>query len=298
MKKVASLSPTTTSTAKQELKQAVHDYWNAQSCGTDVVKATKFSFEYFEAVEDFRYVTEPQIHSFAQFSRFHGKKVLEIGVGAGTDFLQWVRSGAQAYGVDLTEEGVEHAKRRLELYGLEAKEVRVADAENLPFPEESFDLVYSWGVIHHSPNTEKALEEIIRVLRVGGRMKIMIYNRHSLHTFYRWIRYALLRGKPFRSFAWVLYHHMESSGTKGYSIAEIQSMLNRYQLRTVSISAIVNRYDLLQTHVWPLQKLGRLLATICGYERAGFFLTFEAEKAVESRPSKAAHPILDVDQNR
>ena len=131
-------------------------------------------------------------------------KVLEVGVGAGTDFLQWVRAGAGTYGVDLTEEAIEHARRRLDVYGLTAKDIRVADAEAPPCGNDTFDVVYSWGVIHHTPDTERALAEIVRVCRPGGRLKVMIYNRHSLLAYRTWVRFALLRGRPGRSLSWVL----------------------------------------------------------------------------------------------
>src|SRR5687767_13620453 len=158
------------------VKDEVAKYWNKRACGTGVTAAEKFSRDYFDEIEDYRYRVEPEIHGFAQFTRYRGQKVLEVGVGAGTDFLQWVRAGAKAYGIDLTEEGVAHVKHRLAVYGLAAEDVRVADAENIPHPDETFDLVYSYGVIHHSPNTIRALEELIRCTKVGGTIKFMVYN--------------------------------------------------------------------------------------------------------------------------
>ena len=91
----------------EEPKGEVAAYWNRATCGTDVTLATKYSREYFEEIEHYRYRMEPEIFSFAQFTRYRDKRVLEVGVGAGTDFLQWVRAGAKAYGVDLTPAAVE-----------------------------------------------------------------------------------------------------------------------------------------------------------------------------------------------
>src|SRR5476649_1804025 len=130
---------------KQALKQEVHTYWNKLSCGTEHTQQEKYSKD----IESFRYTVEPEIFSFAQFTRFRDKKVLEVGVGAGTDFLQWVRAGAQAHGIDLTQEAVDNVRHRLALYNLQATDIRVADAEKLPYENDSFDLAYSWGVIHH-----------------------------------------------------------------------------------------------------------------------------------------------------
>lgn len=260
------------------LKQRVHDYWNAQSCGTDAATSGKFTRAYFDEIEAFRYESEPYIFSFAQFTRYHGKKVLEAGVGAGTDFIQWARAGADAHGIDLTEEAIAHVQHRLAVYGLPPADLRVADAENLPYPDNTFDLVYSWGVIHHSPDTPKALAELVRVLKPGGELKVMIYNRHSLHTFYRWGRYALLRGKPWMSFAQVLYHHMESEGTKGYTLEEARQMMGSLPLEDIKVSAPINRYDLLYNKPWPARAAARGLASILGHERCGFFMTLQATK--------------------
>src|SRR6516225_3014281 len=92
--------------SSDSLKGQVRDFWNAQSCDTQVAKASRFSREYFEEIENFRYFDQPFIHSFAQFTRYRDKKILEVGFGAGTDFIQWLRAGAAASGVDLTPEAL------------------------------------------------------------------------------------------------------------------------------------------------------------------------------------------------
>ncbi|MGH9522401.1 MAG: class I SAM-dependent methyltransferase [Terriglobales bacterium] len=201
----------------ETLKLAVRDHWNAQACGTQDVRESKFSRAYFDAIEEQRYEIEPYIFSFAQFTRHHGDKVLEVGVGAGTDFVQWVRAGAQAHGVDLTQEAIDHVRHRLQVYGLQACDFQVADCENLPFPDDMFDVVYSWGVIHHTPNTAMAFAEIVRVLRPGGTAKVMIYHRHSLVGLYEWLKWALLKGRPWHSVSWCFDHCVESPGTKAFT---------------------------------------------------------------------------------
>ena len=107
------------------------------------------------------------IFPFADFSHSNGKSVLEIGVGLGADHQQFAQSGAVLTGLDLTQRAVGHTRRRLEAFGLHSS-LSIGDAENLPFPDESFDVVYSWGVLHHSPDTQKAVDEAYRVLRYGG----------------------------------------------------------------------------------------------------------------------------------
>src|SRR5207253_169583 len=202
----------------QELKAQVRDFWNQLSCDTQVATAGKFSREYFEQIESFRYRDQPFIHGFAQFTRYHRKRVLEVGFGAGTDFIQWLRAGALASGIDLTDEALENLTRRIEAYQLPAPEqILVADAEQLPFESDSFDLGYSFGVLHHSPETEKAIEELVRVIAPGGEIKIMLYNRHSIYVFNVWVKHALARGRPWKSLRWALWNHVESLGTKGYT---------------------------------------------------------------------------------
>ena len=140
----------------------VRAYWEQEPCGTDravVGDLHKHSREWYEEVERFRYEVEPFIHSVAQFTRHRGKRILEIGVGAGTDHLQWARAGCDCFGVDLTDAGIETTKERLALYGLASTLQRV-DAETLPFDDGFFDLVYSWGVIHHSAHPDRILAEI------------------------------------------------------------------------------------------------------------------------------------------
>src|SRR5688572_28768820 len=190
-------------TNQQKLNDRVAAYWQAEPCGTsaDIVgDRAPQSKEWFEAVERHRYAVEPCIHSIAQFSRHRGKRVLEIGVGAGTDHLQWARAGTDLYGVDLTDAAIDTTRRRLEMYGLESRLLRV-DAEVLPFEDGTFDVVYSWGVIHHSEQPDRIVREIHRVLKSRGQFIGMFYHRPSLVALRVWLRHGLLAGRPWRSFA-------------------------------------------------------------------------------------------------
>src|SRR6202790_4100093 len=206
---------------KEELKGQVREFWNRLSFDTQVASSLKFSLEYFQEIESFRYLDQPFIHAFAQFTHYHGKRVLEVGFGAGTDFIQWLRAGARVSGIDLTPEALDNLTRRIQAYGLPAPEqILVADAEELPFESDTFDLGYSFGVLHHSPDTEKAMAELVRVVQPGGEIKIMLYNRHSIYVFNQWVKFALLRGKPWRSLRSILCNHIESVGTKGYTRGE------------------------------------------------------------------------------
>jgi len=236
----------------EELKREVRQFWNRQSCNAEAAEAVKFSREYFEQIEEFRYWDQPFIHSFAQFSRYHGKRVLEVGIGAATDFVQWLRAGVMATGIDLTEEAVEHARRRISVYGLpEPEGLFVADAENLPFESSTFDLGYSFGVLHHTPDTERAMAELVRVVKPGGEIRIMLYNRHSIYVINRWVKYALLRGRPWRSLRWILWHTQESVGTKGYTRNELRRMLLSLPLEQIEVRTEVTAADVLSASAFP-----------------------------------------------
>lgn len=262
----------------QHLNTAVHDYWNKASCGSEVTQQQKFSRRYFEEIEEFRYRIEPEIFSFAQFTRFHKKKVLEVGVGAGTDFVQWARTGADCYGIDLTEESIRHVQHRLKFENLTAQEVRVADAQQLPYGENFFDLVYSWGVIHHAPNMELCLQEIIRVTKPGGIIKIMIYNRRSLFSYYQYIRNGLLKGRPFTSLQNILFNYQESLGTKAYTLTEMRQLLYKYPVTIMNLKAPVTQHDLLYYRGRLMRMCAYTAAFILGWHRAGWFMTIELKK--------------------
>ena len=250
----------------ESLKSQVRDFWNRQSCGTYATQAEKYSRGYFEDVEAFRYYDQAYIHEFAQFTRYHGKKVLEVGFGAGTDFIQWLRAGARVTGIDLTPEALENLTHRINVYQLPPPEdIRVADAENLPFAANTFDLGYSFGVLHHSPNTEKAIAELVRVVRPGGEIKIMVYNRHCLLEFKLWVKHALLRGQPWKSFGWAMWNHLESIGTKSYTRPELQRIFEALPLTNIRIHSYVTSADYLTFSGFkPLNLLVRAVLRLGG----------------------------------
>ena len=236
----------------EQLKASVREFWNAQSCDTQVAHSTKFSKEYFEEIERFRYFDQPFIHSFAQFTRYRDKKVLEVGFGAGTDFIQFLRAGAHVSGVDLTEEALMNLRNRIAAYELpQPDSIQVADAERLPFPSNSFDLGYSFGVLHHSPNTVKAIGELVRVVKPRGEVKLMLYNRRSIYVINLWIKHALLRGKLWKSLRWVLWNHLESIGTKGYTRKELKRILSDLGMEQIAIHTEITAADYLSSSAFP-----------------------------------------------
>lgn len=229
--------------ASMVLNDAVRDFWETEPCGTgeEIVRDIQpLTREWFEQIERHRYRVEPFIHSIAQFTRFHGKDVLEVGVGAGTDHLQWARAGARLSGVDLTQAAVDTTRAHLKIYGFESNLQRV-DAETLPFATGSFDVVYSWGVIHHSAQPERIVSEIKRVLRPGGRFIGMLYGRRSFLVFKLWVRHALFKGRPWLSARNVVWNHMESVGTKAYTLEELRTLFAPFP--SVELQPIITSYD-------------------------------------------------------
>ena len=250
----------------EKLKSQVRDFWNQASCDTQHAQSEKFSRAYFDEIEHYRYFDQPYIHGFAQFSRYHGKKVLEVGFGAGTDFIQWLRVGARASGIDLTQEALNNLTHRIRVYNLPAPEsIQVADAENLPFESNTFDLGYSFGVLHASPNTEKALSELVRVIRPGGEFKIMVYNRWSICAINTWVKHALLRGRPWKSVTWAVWNYVESIGMKIYTPKELTRMLSALPLKNIHIQTEITSADTVAASAFPpLNLFYRALIRLAG----------------------------------
>ena len=161
-----------------ELKERVRAFWQAHPCGTKFSDAEIGTREFFARIEAHRYAKEWHIPEAADFAGARGLRVLEIGCGLGTDGVRFAKAGADYTGVDLTDAAIELARKRFELSGLRG-ELRVSDAENLDFADESFDLVYSHGVLHHTPDIARAVSEIHRVLKPEGRAIVMLYHRDS-----------------------------------------------------------------------------------------------------------------------
>lgn len=241
-----------------QAKQAVQEFWEAGSCGEAYAESTEFTQQIAEQAAA-RYQLEPYLPLFADFAIGQGKDVLEIGVGMGADHAQWAKAAPTSLtGVDLTARAIEWTTKRLQTLGLTST-LQQADAENLPFEADAFDLVYSWGVLHHSPNTGQAFKEVHRVLRPGGVAKIMVYHTWSLTGFMLWARYALLAGKPFTSMASIYAQYLESPHTKAYTKRQVTQLLRAAGFTDVMVRIQLNHGDLLQGHVGQRHQ-GRLLA--------------------------------------
>lgn len=241
-------------------KVAVRDFWDSAACGETLYLASPTCANYARQ-SAVRYRLEPYIADFAEFERWRSRCVLEIGVGLGADHQRFAAAGASLYGTDLTRRAVDHTRRRLDQLGLTSR-LLLGDAEALPFPDGTFDLIYAWGVFHHSPDTPRAFDEAARVLRPGGCARIMIYHRDSLVGWMLWLRYALLAGKPWRSLTDIYARHLESPGTKAYTLAEVAVLCRGFSAH--SVRTVLTHGDLLesaagQRHRGSLLTLARAL---------------------------------------
>jgi 2-polyprenyl-3-methyl-5-hydroxy-6-metoxy-1,4-benzoquinol methylase len=154
------------------LLEQVRQFWDKRPCNIKHSPKPIGTKEYFDEVEQRKYFVEPHIPKFAQFERWRGKKVLEIGCGIGTDSINFARAGADLTVVELSEKSLEICKRRFAVYGLKAK-FYLGNAEELSsfLPMEKYDLIYSFGVIHHTPNPEKVIEEIKKYCHSEQRLE-------------------------------------------------------------------------------------------------------------------------------
>jgi SAM-dependent methyltransferase len=171
----------------------VKQYWDRRPCNIRHSPKPIGTREYFEEVETRKYFVEPHIPAFADFPRWRGKDVLEIGCGIGTDSVNFARNGAHHTIIELSSESLEITKKRLDLDGLHANLVNgnAEELDDLLPPGKKFDLIYSFGVIHHTPHPEQVVRAIAKRLKAGGELRLMVYARYSwkvlwIHLKYGW----------------------------------------------------------------------------------------------------------------
>ena len=219
--------------------EKVREYWNSRPCNIRHSMQPIGSKEYFDEVEARKYFVEPHIPLFAQFRRWKGKKVLEIGCGIGTDTINFAREGAEVTVAELSEKSIEVAQQRAEVFGLADRiSFHTGNAEELSsfVPIEPHDLVYSFGVIHHSPHPERILDEATKYLMPGGTLKVMVYNRWSWKVI--WIVMKQGKGRFWRWRELVAEHSEAQFGspvTYTYTPSELKAILERHGFRVTEV---------------------------------------------------------------
>ncbi|HEY1526156.1 MAG TPA: methyltransferase domain-containing protein [Candidatus Angelobacter sp.] len=166
--------------------------WDTDPCGACTAQGVEpETLEFYREVRRYRYEDYgPWFHRVIGFDQVRDKEVLEIGVGVGSDHFSFARNGNRMTGLDLSREHLRHTQRHLALEGYSTTPI-YGDAEDMPFPDNSFDVVYSFGVLMSTPDTPKAFSEVHRVLRPGGVALIGIYNRNS---WFFWVNTFLVHG--------------------------------------------------------------------------------------------------------
>jgi 2-polyprenyl-3-methyl-5-hydroxy-6-metoxy-1,4-benzoquinol methylase len=221
--------------------EQVRDYWDRRPCNIRHSTKPPGSREYFDEVEQRKYFVEPHIPAFAEFPRWQNKRVLEIGCGIGTDTMNFARQGAWVTAVDLSEKSLEMARKRAEVFGL-TDHIQFChgsgEALDNILPAEPYDLVYSFGVIHHTPHPERVLEQIRHHVRPGSTVKIMVYHRYSWKVF--WILMTYGKAQFWRLAEMVARHSEAETGcpvTYTYTKRELRDLLERHGFRVEQMQA-------------------------------------------------------------
>lgn len=190
----------------------IAQYWNERIHDLEMTRHPAGSREFFADLDEYRFDKLHYLPRLVRFDGYRGKEVLEVGCGIGTDLVRFAKGGAVVTGVDLSKTAIELARKNFESNGVTPRELRVANAEALPYPTESFDVVYGHGVLQYTADAAQLVRECHRVLRPGGEAIFMVYNRLS------WLNAMSKLTK-------VALEHEDAPMLKKYSIAEFRLLL-------------------------------------------------------------------------
>lgn len=220
----------------------VRDFWDRRPCNIRHSNAKIGSKKYFEEVEKRKYFIEPHIPKFANFPKWKGKKVLEIGCGIGTDTINFARAGAFVTAVELSKKSLNIAEKRAKVFGLQNKiKFYYANAENLSsvVPVEKYNLIYSFGVLHHSPHPEKIVKQIKKYCNKETSVKIMVYYRNSWKVLWILLKYG--KGAFWKLDELIVKNSEAETGspvTYIYSKKEIMDLFEDFEIEEITIDHI------------------------------------------------------------
>ena len=222
--------------------QNVSKFWDTNPCNIRHSKSAVGTKKFFEEVEKRKYFVEPHILKFAEFKKWKGKKVLEIGCGIGTDTISFARHGANITAVEISRKSIEVAKKRAKVFGLD-KQIKfyLANAEKLSevVPIKPYDLIYSFGVIHHTPHPERVVREIKKYANKKSVVKIMVYNRYSWKVL--WILFKFGKGAFWRLGQLIAQNSEAAFGspvTYVYSKKGARRLLEEFEVTEVKVDHI------------------------------------------------------------
>lgn len=242
-----------------EEKLRAREQWKDDPCGAVYGSEQEFGTrEFFDEVERHRYEEyAPWMREVMGFDKFAGAQLVEIGCGMGTDLLQFARGGAKCTGVDLTPRSVEISRHHFHLYGMPG-DFMLADAERLPFPDDSFDVFYSNGVLHHTPDTEATIREAHRILKTGGIAKVMLYHRDSwCYWVELMLRQGVVKGELFRglSAADIMSKYVEFNNSGARPLVKVYSRLDAHRLFSMFSKVSVEIDQLIRPEVYFVGKI-------------------------------------------
>lgn len=232
-------------------KAAAVACWTAEPCGTRVARGEPGTRAYMETLVEGRHQYAPWMLEQLDYAATRGLAVLDVGCGQGIDLVRYGLAGARPTGVDLTPRHVELANAHLAAMELDGEAVQ-GDAERLPFADASFDRASSNGVLHHTPDMDTALREILRVLRPGGEARIIVYNKASLHYWLSQVLgHGIIQGRLFRerSMSRVMSRHEGGSHENArplvrvYTRGQLAAMLERAGFTAVETTLRHFRFD-------------------------------------------------------
>ena len=269
-----------------QAKLETQKQWDGDPCGAVTVKGVEpETLDFYREARRYRYeVYAPWFKERMRFEEWRGKRVLEIGVGLGSDHFSFASDGALMTSLDLSREHLRHTQKHLTLEGL-STDPHYGDAEVNPFPDNTFDLVYSFGVLHHTPDTEKSIAEVYRVLKPGGTALIGLYHRNS---FFHWISvvlyFGILRGglikKGYRKLlSEIEYRSPENTAiplVKTYSRREVRALFSAFESLDLKTSH-ANNGRMTTPLRWLLGGLSELEFEK-RYARFGWYLIARAKK--------------------
>lgn len=258
----------------ENLKKTVQDYWTRNVPGLDLISKeyTPGMKEFYTETDADRYKYDSYIPALIDSFAEKGKLILEVGCGMGTDSRSISRRGADVVSLDLSFDNVSFALKGMQLFGLKGRGVN-ADAEKLPFKDDSFDVVYSFGVLHHTPDTQKAIDEVLRVMKPGGKCVIMLY--HKGYAYYiLWLLHGYKRIFGIYSQDKLTSQYDNTPLSRLYSKKEIRSVFRDFKALELSMTTFggAQRHPVLK-HVHAMLQRSKFLM-----DRFGSFMIIKGSK--------------------
>lgn len=278
---------------------ANRQWWESQPMRYDFstpLSAKEFSEEFYKEI-DKRFFESSRFFApwkrvpfdtIVDFGSLSGQRVLEIGVGNGSHALLLAQHSKEFVGIDLTEYAVKSTKRRMEVFGLNNVSIQQMSAEKLEFPDNHFDFVWSWGVIHHTADTNAALREIHRVLKPGGHAAIMVYYRSFWYTYvYAGLFHGVFKGYWLkeRSLHKVVQRTIDGAIARFYSFSEWEKTVQATGFKMERVEVMGQKIDLILLPAGKLKNailalipnaIGRFFTNTC---RMGYFLVSTIQKS-------------------